>query len=297
MVSDARENTVGVIGLGAIGGHVARALSRAGWQVLGYDVRPQAYEQFPEARPCATVAELAAASNLVLIAVYDDDQLRAGLSGRDGILSADPLPAVVCVLSTVTLTTLRSAAEEADQSGVELIDCGVTGGQSLRTRGKIVVLAGGSAQALNRARPALEVFAEPLLHMGPLGAGMQAKLARNLMHYSGWYAAWEAATIAAACDIDVHKLIEAHRISNEISSGGGTNLLARGIGPGPADPDDAASIAARVQSADFARKDLGYVLELAGELGISLPGAELVLERIDEVVGLAGSDPLPSPTR
>ncbi len=288
MASDAREKTVGVIGLGAIGGHVARALSRAGWQVLGYDVRPQAYEQFPEARPVATVSELAAAAKLVLVAVYDDAQLRAVLSGPDGVLAADPSPGVVCVLSTITLGTLRWAAQEAQQGGIEVIDCGVTGGQALRARGKIVVLAGGSEEAIGLARPALEAFAAPLLHMGPLGAGMRAKLARNLMHYSGWYAAWEAATIAAACEIDVQKLVQAHQISNEMSSGGGTNLLSRGIGPGPADPDDRESIAARRASADFARKDLGYVLELADELGIPLPGAELVLDRIDLVVGLAG---------
>jgi 3-hydroxyisobutyrate dehydrogenase-like beta-hydroxyacid dehydrogenase len=136
----------------------------------------------------------------------------------------------------------------------------------------------------------LEGFADPLLHMGPLGTGMQAKLARNLLHYSGWYAAWEAARVATACGIDIDKLVQAHEISNARSSGGATSLLSRGIRPGPVDP---ASIPERQGSAAFARKDLGYVLELAEELGIPLPGAELVRERIDLVVGLA-DEPIPA---
>jgi 3-hydroxyisobutyrate dehydrogenase len=287
MEASSKAATVGVIGLGSIGGHVARALRNAGWEVVGFDVRPEAFEQFPEARPAGSVRELAEAADTILVAVYDDDQLREVLRGEDGILSATPPPATVCVLSTITLSTLRWAAGEAAGAGVELIDCGVTGGSGLRARGKIVVLAGGSEEALERVRPVLEVFAEPLLHMGPLGAGMQAKLARNLMHYSGWYAAWEAARIAAACGIDVQKLVLAHETSNQMSSGGGTNLLTRGIGPDPADPSDEESMAARRGSADFAKKDLSYVLELANELEIPLPGAELVLERIDLVVGLA----------
>jgi 3-hydroxyisobutyrate dehydrogenase-like beta-hydroxyacid dehydrogenase len=217
------------------------------------------------------------------------------LVGDAGVLTAAPPPAIACVLSTVTLDTLRWAGDVAQRAGVMLIDCGVTGGQGLRTHGTIVVLAGGSDAALARARPALEAFAAPLLHIGPVGAGMQAKLARNLMHYSGWYAAWEAASIAVACGIDVDKLVEAHEVSNRLSSGGGTSLLRRGIGPGMIEPNPGANLTARCQSADFARKDLGYVLELASELGLSLPGAELVLARIDEVVGLAGSEPTSPP--
>jgi 3-hydroxyisobutyrate dehydrogenase-like beta-hydroxyacid dehydrogenase len=285
--------TVGVIGLGAIGGHVARALSKAGWDTIGHDIREQAFAEFPEARRADTVVELAQACDPVLIAVYDDEQLRDVLAGPVGILSAQSPPRSVCVLSTVTLDTLRWAHDQAAQRGVELIDCGVTGGSSLRRGEKIVVLAGGSDAALEAVRPALEAFGDPLLHMGALGTGMQAKLARNLMHYSAWYAAWEAARIATACGIDVDKLVLAHTTSNARSSGGGTSLLSRGIRPGPVDPD---TIPERKGSANFARKDLGYVLELAGELGIPLPGAQLVRDRIDLVVGLAEDDAPTPPT-
>jgi 3-hydroxyisobutyrate dehydrogenase-like beta-hydroxyacid dehydrogenase len=291
MSSPAQTRTAGVIGLGAIGGHVARAFAREGWDAVGYDVREQAFVEFPEARRAVTVRELAELADPVLVAVYSDDQLRDVLDGPEGILAAATPPHTVCVLSTITVDTLRWAHAAAAARGVELIDCGVTGGSALRRGEKIVVLAGGSDAAVADARPALEIFGDPVLHMGPLGAGMQAKLARNLMHYSGWYFAWEAARVATACGIDVDKLVLAHTISNERSSGGAMSLLNRGVRPGPVDP---ATIPERESAAAFARKDLGYVLELAAELGIPLPGAALVRERIDQVVGLAAENRAPA---
>jgi 3-hydroxyisobutyrate dehydrogenase len=278
------EQVVGVIGLGSIGGNVARTVAKSR-RVVGFDVRDAAYEQFPEAERADSPRAVAEAADVVLLAVYDDAQLREVLQGEDGVLAATPAPAVLCVLSTITLDTLRWAAEQAARAGVALLDCGVTGGSGLRRHGKIVVLAGGSDEGLEAARPTLELFAAPLLHMGPLGAGMQAKLARNLMHYSGWYASWEAARVAAAAGIDIDKLVEAHTVSNEWG-GGGTSLLSRGIRPGPDDPDREASEDARRAMAEFARKDLGYVLALADELGVALPGAQMVRDRIDFVVGL-----------
>src|ERR1700759_3709018 len=112
----------------------------------------------PGTRSSATRRAVAEQSETVLVAVFDDEQLEDVLAGDDGILAATPAPAVVCVLSTVKLATLLRAAADAKEAGIELIDCGVTGGQGLRTRGKIVVLAGGSDEALAAARPALDAF-------------------------------------------------------------------------------------------------------------------------------------------
>jgi 3-hydroxyisobutyrate dehydrogenase len=286
----ANETKVGVVGLGKIGGFVGRAIGQAGYDVVGYDVREEAMREFSDAiTPSASPRAVAEASDVVLVAVYDDAQLRDTLTGDEGILGASSLPRSIAVLSTVTLDTVRWAAAEAERAGVALLDCGVTGGQGLREEGKIVVLAGGDEQSLEAARPVLEVFAAPLLHMGPSGAGMQAKLARNLIHYSGWYAAWEGARLAAACGIDIAKLVEAVKVSDKWS-GGGTSLLTRGIGPGPADPSDEQSLASRQGSAGYAHKDLTYALALAAEVGVHLPGAELVEQRIDMAVGLAPQD-------
>ena len=207
---------VGVVGLGSIGGHIARALATAGRRVVGFDVREQAHEEFPEAERAASPLAVGEESDVVLVAVYDDEQLREVLTGADGIFHAKARPAAVCVLATITLATLRWAAEQAAQAGVELLDCGVTGGSGLRTRGQIVVLAGGSAEALERVRPTLEVFAAPLLHMGPLPVpGCRRSSRGTSCTTAGGTPPREAARIADACGIDIDKLVEAHTVSNQ----------------------------------------------------------------------------------
>ena len=87
--------------------------------------------------------------------------------------------------------------------------------------------------------------------------------------------------------VDIDKLIEGHQISNQRSNGAGLSLLIRGIRPDVPVSDGSPRVSEREASANFARKDLGYVLDLARELGIPLPGAELVRERADLMVGLA----------
>jgi 3-hydroxyisobutyrate dehydrogenase len=286
---DSESRGVGVIGLGEIGGPVARLLLQAGWDVWGHDVDPGAVAAISGLSDGGSPQGVGEASETVFIAVYDDEQLREVLTGPAGLLSAGRPPGTVCVLSTITLETLSWAARTAADREVALIDCGVTGGKGLREGGKIVVFAGGSSDVVTRVTPVMDAFADPLFHMGPLGAGMKAKLARNLMHYSGWYASWEAACIAATSGLDLDKLIDGYNISVQRSGGGGgTSLLLQGIRPdGPVDEEDPADVRRRERAAAFARKDLTYILELGEEIGVPLPGASLVRDRIDLVVGLA----------
>jgi 3-hydroxyisobutyrate dehydrogenase len=282
------QRKVGVIGLGRIGAPVARSLVDAGHEVAVYDPRSEAATAVTGVTVCDGPRAVGDGAEIVLVAVFDDAQVRDVLAGPSGILGAERPPNTVCILSTITLETLRWAVATGLTTGVNVFDCGVTGGRRLRSEGKIVVLAGGDESALESARPVLEAFADPLLYMGPSGAGMAAKLSRNLMHYSAWYASWEGARLAAEAGVDVMKLAQAHRISNQ--SGGPTSLLEGGIGPG-LDSDIEATMEQRRFSAAVAKKDLGYAIELAHELGIPVPGAELTRASMDAVVGLAQDEP------
>jgi 3-hydroxyisobutyrate dehydrogenase-like beta-hydroxyacid dehydrogenase len=284
MTADAR--IAGVIGLGAVGAPVASRLAASGYDVVAYDLDPGALRALDAgARAVASTAAVGDAADVVFIAVFDDGQLRAVLSGPNGLLStACPAPVVV-VLSTVGMDTIQWANREAARRGVALLDCGITGGQGLREHGMIVVLAGGDEAVLEHARPMLETFAAPLLHMGPSGAGMQAKHARDLIHYGGWHVAWEGARLASACGLDVAKLVAAVRISDGWS-GGIMGLVAAGAGfgvdggagePIPAPPRKLAALG---------HKDLRAALDLAAQHGISLPGTEVAERAFDHVVGL-----------
>jgi 3-hydroxyisobutyrate dehydrogenase len=273
--------TVGVVGLGEIGGPVAGVLIGAGHPVVGYDVRPEAVEA-SGVHPVSTLAELGEQADVVLIAVYDAAQVVEVLSGDDSVLDAASPPRAVCILSTVPLETIRWAAEHAASRGVTVLDCGVTGGTTLRTHGRIAVLVGGDTETVEWLRPAFESFAEPLVHMGPLGTGMAAKLARNMIVYGGWFIATEAAGLAAAAGVEIERLIEVCDVADE-STGGPVGLLKRGMRPGQA--RDAEDEKGRARLTAFVHKDLEAAFALADELGVEVAGARLVENAFPRLLG------------
>jgi 3-hydroxyisobutyrate dehydrogenase len=261
--------TAGVIGLGRIGAGVARCVSSGGFETWVFDV---ADERLQALASCAHLThsnrELANAVDVVFIAVFDDAQLQTALTGPDGVLDADHPPRSIVILSTVSLETIRWAAAEAGRAGIDILDCGVAGGKGLEA-GSIVSMVGGDAEAFAAARPVLEAFSDPLLHMGPLGSGMQAKLARNMMHYCLALVAREGGRLAAAAGIDSEQFVQLVRARDDI--GPGFYDFLRLAASGKHDP---AKELPEVAFAEYATKDLAAALELAGELQQSLPVAE-----------------------
>ena len=103
------------------------------------------------------------------------------------------------VVSTVSPSTVRRLAELAVASGCELVDCGVSGGPVAAAEGQLVAMVGGSPEAVARVRPVLEAFSSHVVHMGPPGAGLGAKLARNIVQYGSWLAAYEGQRPRRGC--------------------------------------------------------------------------------------------------
>ena len=276
---------VGIIGLGRIGGGMVRALTKTrDYELVGYDPNPAAGAAVAEqARIAATPREAASGAEVVFVNVFDDAQVREALSGPDGALAADPPPRAVVILSTVTPETIRWAGAEGEKAGIGVLDCGVTGGRAME-EAQMASMVGGDEAVYELARPFIDGFSNPSLYMGPLGAGMKAKLARNMIVFGTWYVTAEAARVAAAAGVDIDKLVEASDAGDRFS-GGPTGLLKRGIRPGEAAADDG-DLAIRKGLAAYAHKDVSAAKTLAAELGIDLPAATLVEQRFDEAVGL-----------
>jgi 3-hydroxyisobutyrate dehydrogenase len=96
-----------------------------------------------------------------------------------------------------------------------VVDCGVSGGPDASATGELVCMIGGSEEEVDRLRPVLDAVSCLVLHMRPPGAGLAAKLARNLITYGSWLAAFEAQELAEAAGIDLLKLGEAARESDK----------------------------------------------------------------------------------
>jgi 3-hydroxyisobutyrate dehydrogenase-like beta-hydroxyacid dehydrogenase len=280
--------TVGVIGLGDIGLGVANAVARAGLDLGVCDLRTEVTEPFAaSSHVAASPALLGERSEVVIVAVVNDRQVLSVLDGPDGALGAMAAGSTVVILSTVSPGTIESVAASASRRDIDVIDCGVSGGPAAAADGDLVGMVGGEPAAIERVRPVLESFTSLVVHMGPVGAGLKAKLARNLVQYGSWLAAYEAQVLAEAAGIELSKLAEVIRASDKFI-GGSSRLMFRET-VAPLAPDTHPGIvSAMAGGAALAHKDLRAALELGHTLGLELPLAEMTDARCDAVFGLEG---------
>jgi 3-hydroxyisobutyrate dehydrogenase-like beta-hydroxyacid dehydrogenase len=197
----------GVVGLGMIGGGVAVSLARRGRIPAVHDIRPDAVKNLagvPE--QLSSAAEVARASDVVLVAVVDADQARTVLAGENGLLAGARPGLIVALLSTVAVPVVHELAESCARFGVDLLDCGVTPGDKAAENG-MVAIVGGKTEVVERAMPVLRDFAKKVVHCGPLGTGMATKIARNVITYGCWTVVDEAAALARSAGVDPETLI------------------------------------------------------------------------------------------
>ncbi|HXQ43725.1 MAG TPA: NAD(P)-dependent oxidoreductase [Acidimicrobiales bacterium] len=279
--------TVGVIGLGDIGRGVADAVLRAGLNLVVCDLRPEATAPFePKAHVAGTPVLLGARADVVVVSVVDDRQVLGVLDGDDGALAGAEPGSVVVVLSTVAPATVEAAARSASRRDVDVVDCGVSGGPQASADGTLVAMVGGEAEVIERVRPVLDTFTSLVVHMGPLGAGLKAKLARNLVQYGSWLAAYEAQVLAEAAGIELAKLAEVIRESDKLIGGASRLMFRDTVAPMP--PDTHPGIVdAMAAGAALAHKDLQAAIELGRSLGLELPLARMTDDRCDAVFGLS----------
>ncbi len=278
--------SVGVIGLGDIGAGVAASVAAAGLPLAVCDVRDEATDRFAgSATVAASPAELAGVSDVIVVAVVNDAQVRAVLTGPGGALAAARPSASVIVVSTVSPTTVEEIGAEAVAAGVGIIDCGVSGGPSSAASGELICMVGGDEATVDRVRPVLDAMSVLVVRTGPLGSGLVAKLARNVVQYGSWLAAYEAQRLAEAAGIDLAKLATVIRASDTKIGGAATLMFRQTVAPfGP--DDDEGIVAAMRAAAALAHKDLRAALTVGTALGLDLPVAALTEAYCDDVFGM-----------
>ena len=278
---------MGVIGLGDIGRGVANAVVRAGLDLVVCDLRAEATAAFETtAHVAATAALLGARADVVVVAVVDDRQVLAVLDGTDGALAGAVPGSTVVILSTVSPGTVDAVAVLASRRDIDVLDCGVSGGPQAAADGALVAMVGGDASVVERVGPVLDCFTSLVVHMGPLGAGLKAKLARNLVQYGSWLAAYEAQVLAEAAGIELAKLAEVIRESDKLIGGSSRLMFRETAAPLPADAHPGI-VAAMAAGAALAHKDLRVAIELGATLDVDLPLARMTEDRCDTVFGLA----------
>ena len=265
-----------------MGGAMATHLVESPGGLIVSDVRAEAMAPLVEAgaTAAADLGELAAASDVISIMVLDDAQVRDVVSR---LLPAAKPGTVIAIHSTIRAQTAIDLAATAAESGIDVVDAPVSGGFMGAHAGNLATMVGGSDEAVAKVRPSFETWADLIVHLGPVGAGTRAKLARNLLHFISFTAATEAQRLAEASGISLRKLARVVRHTDAITGGAGSIMLrdtTAPLQPG----DDWYDVLLHVRT--LGEKDLSLALEQAAELGVDLPLGRVALAEFADGLGV-----------
>lgn len=195
--------TVGFVGLGDMGGPMAHHVVGRGFATTVADVRPDAVAALVSAgaKPADTPAEVAGAADVIAVCVVDDAQATAVMRGKGGLCPALRPGQIVVLHSSVRPETAEALARSVRDRGADLLDAPVSGSRPAVEAASLTIMAGGSAETLERARPVLDAYAGRIFHLGPVGAGQSMKLVNNVMLHLNHLVALEALRLAEAAGI------------------------------------------------------------------------------------------------
>jgi 3-hydroxyisobutyrate dehydrogenase-like beta-hydroxyacid dehydrogenase len=195
---------VGVIGLGIMGGAMARNLLADGIEVAGYDPATAAAAAFQDAGGSllASPFEVGRAADLVLVSVASSAALQEVVSGADGLDGAGRPGLVVIEASTLPLLDKEAARAALAEKGAVMIDCPISGTGTQAAARDLVFLASGDADSVAAARPLLERLGRTVKEVGPFGAGSKVKYVANLLVAIYNVATAEAMVLAVRAGLD-----------------------------------------------------------------------------------------------
>ena len=264
-MNPAKIGSVGVIGLGKMGGQLARHLAAAGFETRGYDVRAEAMAaaEADGAAATASPAALASASDLVIVGVGFDSELEAALFGDDGAMDSPRPGSVIAVASTVAPATMLKIAERIGEREVAVLDIPMARGEQAAIDGNLLIFGGGDREVFDRCRPAFSTFSDAIHYLGPIGAGQVGKLVNNLILWACISANDEGFRLAESLGVAVAPLRDALLQSSAHNWAMATEAVER---PMP-----------------WAEKDMTIVLKEADAARVSLPLSGTVKEVIKGV--------------
>lgn len=199
-----RPSKIAVIGLGAMGLPIARALGAAGHSLRVCDVDPSRTADVSAAVVHRTTspADAAVGSDAVILVVANDRQLQDATLGSDGAVEQMQPGSMLIVHSTVSPGTCRLVAAAAEVRGISMVDAPLSGGVAGAEARTLITMVGATLDALEKARPLLQAYAKTVFHVGPVGAGQTAKLVNNLLATVHLAVAAEALALARAVGLD-----------------------------------------------------------------------------------------------
>ena len=263
------ETALGFIGLGVMGGPMARNLIKAGYTVTGFDTDQGRLDRFVAAggKPAASAAEVGRASAIVCLSLPTGDVVRQVVTGEAGLVTVMKPGTAILDLSTTEAKVAQDAAKACAAGGIAFLDAPVSGGEQGAIDATLSIMVGGEAAAFARCRQILSSMGKSVVHMGGSGMGQAAKLVNNLIVAAGFAAVCEGWALAVKAGLDpatLHEAIRGGWAGSRVMEETIPRLLTRNFVPGG--------------TVDIMTKDVGYALNMARTLDLPVPVTALVHE-------------------
>ncbi|MFC1982671.1 NAD(P)-dependent oxidoreductase [Chloroflexota bacterium] len=275
---------VGFIGLGAMGGGMARNVVKKGFSLTVYDIRAEAVKTLEQAGAVAAGSpkEVAQGSQVVLLSLPGPSEVEQVVLGENGALEGAKPGSIVVDLSTVPPSTVKKLAEAASQKGVKVLGAPVSGGSFGAEAGTLAVMVGGDKQAVEECQEVLQTFGSKIFYTGELGTGNVTKIAHNLITNCSKVAILEALVLAVKAGVDFKTFYDV-----VVASGGNSWIFQNYIGPRVLKRDFEPGM-----TIDLSHKDCGLALAMADENGFPLLIGALTYQVLTEAQarGFGGKD-------
>jgi len=201
---------VGFIGLGIMGSRMAANLARAGFGLVVWNRTASTAREWA-ARHGAEVAEspadVAARTDIVITMVVDGDQVESVLLGEQGVAQSAHEGLMCIDMSTIGPRAARRIAERLAEHGIDFMDAPVTGSSPKAEDGTLTIMAGGSPQAFERARPVFEAMGEQIVDVGEVGQGQLVKVINNAVAAANTVVVAEALVAGKLAGADLDALV------------------------------------------------------------------------------------------
>jgi len=272
---------IGLIGLGLMGRPMGMNLLKAGHSLKVWNRTASRADELVAAgaKLAKSPQEAAAASDFLLTMVSDPPALEEVLWGRNGAIQGLKRGSIYVDSSTISPSLARKIAAACAERGTEFLDAPVTGGDWGAKKGELVFMVGGEESTLKKAEPILRVMGKKLFHLGPNGAGQTIKLAMNLILALQVDALAEALALVTKAGIAGEKLVEV--LQSSMARAGVLDVKAPNLLKGEYVP----SFPLRLM-----HKDLNLAMDLAKQLGVTLPAGEAARDTYGAVKNAAKED-------
>lgn len=210
------DQRIGFIGLGNMGGRMARCLLDAGIEVVGYDADDKAAQRIG-VTPAPSIAEVMGAADIVLMSLPDSHVVEKVVEGSPGVLVAGRAGQIVVDLSTASASSTKRLAARLAEKDMAYVDAGVSGGAAAAERGALTLMVGGDPAAIERLGWVWEPIAKSVVVMGASGAGHTTKLLNNFLNAVSLAATSEVMVAGKKAGLDLHKLLEVLNSSSGVN--------------------------------------------------------------------------------